>query len=101
MSREHLDYKPNKTTSTTKEPPVLPKSNIDTSNMTLRQKLKVLNELVVDSLIEGVSTGMIKPMELQGAITLLKNNKEVEDRKEHSESDLIDSLIEDKRLTYN
>jgi hypothetical protein len=70
---------------------------MDTSKMTLRQKLEILNELVVDSLIEGISSGSIKPMELQGAITLLKNNKVVEDRKEESDSDLIDSLIESKK----
>lgn len=65
--------------------------------MTLSQKLAKLNELVVDSLIEGIEDGDIKPMELQGAITLLKNNKVVQEKKEHSESELIDELLEETK----
>jgi len=49
--------------------------DIDTSTLSLEEKLVVLNELVVDSLIEGIQEGKIKPIELQGAITMLKNNK--------------------------
>jgi len=61
--------------------------------MTLSEKLAKLNELVIDSLIEGIEEGDIKPMELQGAITLLKNNKVVQERQEESEADVIDSLV--------
>jgi hypothetical protein len=62
-------------------------------NLTLAQKLSKLNELVVDNLIEGIENGDIKPMEMQGAITLLKNNKVVQERQEESEADVIDSLV--------
>lgn len=62
---------------------------------TLADKLARLNILVIDSLIEGIESGDIKPMELQGAITLLKNNKVVQEKKEHSESDLLDGLVEE------
>ena len=61
--------------------------------MTLSEKLAKLNELVIDSLIEGIEEGDIKPMELQGAITLLKKNKVVQERQEESEADVIDSLV--------
>jgi hypothetical protein len=97
MTREHLDYKPNKTTSTTKEPSVLPKSKVNTSTMTLRQKLETLNELLVDACIDNLQSGYIKPNDLGAIVTLLKNNKVVEEAREHSESDLIDSLIESKK----
>jgi len=63
-------------------------------HMNLDQKLKMLNELVIDSLIAGIEAGEIRPLELQGAITLLKNNKIIQENKPHSEADIIDELIE-------
>lgn len=63
-------------------------------HMKLEDKLKLLNELVIDSLIEGIEAGEIKPLEMQGAITLLKNNKVVQETKSHSEADVIEGLIE-------
>lgn len=90
MNKEHLDNEPenkdNKKTKTRK----------DTSNMTLRQKLETLNELLVDACIDNLQSGYIKPNDLGAIVTLLKNNKVVEEAREHSEADLIDSLIDKK-----
>lgn len=96
MSREHLDYKPENNTNT-KEHTAPSKPKVNTSTMTLRQKLETLNELLVDACIDNLQSGYIKPNDLGAIVTLLKNNKVVEEAREHSESDLIDSLIEDKK----
>jgi len=66
---------------------------IDTSNMTLRQKLELLNELLVDTCIENMQNNKMKPNDLGSIVTLLRNNKVVEEKREISESDIIDSLI--------
>ncbi len=65
--------------------------------MTLRQKLEALNELLVDACIENLSSGKIKPNDLGAIVTLLKNNKVIEEKREVTESDLIEELIEDAR----
>lgn len=66
---------------------------INTDGMNLRQKLETLNELLVDACIDNLQSKMIKPNDLGAIVTLLKNNKVVEEKREHSESDLIDSLV--------
>ena len=63
--------------------------------MTTAKKLKQLNELLIDAYIDKLSSGSLGNNELGGIVTLLKNNKVVEEKKEHSESDLIDELIEE------
>lgn len=65
--------------------------------LTRSQKFELLQDLVLDSYIDALQTGGIKPMELAPIVTLLKNNKVVQEKQETSESDLIDSLIEDKK----
>ena len=60
---------------------------------TLRQKLEMLNELLVDACIENLQDGNLRPNDLGSIVTLLKNNKVVEEKREISESDLIDELI--------
>lgn len=90
MEREHLDYKKPKK----EQEPISTKPKVNTSAMTLRQKLETLNELLVDACIDNLQSGYIKPNDLGAIVTLLKNNKVVEEKRELSESDLIDSLIE-------
>lgn len=67
----------------------------DTTGKTLRQKLEMLNELLVDECIDNLAMGKMKPNDLGAIVTLLKNNKVVEEKRELSESDIIDDLIED------
>ena len=69
------------------------KPKFDTSKLTLRQKLEVLNELLVDTCIDNLSSGFVKPNDLGAIVTLLKNNKVVEEKREESESDIIEDLI--------
>lgn len=64
--------------------------------MTLRQKLEKLNELLIDKCIDMIEEGELKPTDLGSIVTLLKNNKVIEEKRELSEADLIDSLIEKK-----
>lgn len=71
----------------------LNKKKYDTTGKTLRQKLEILNELLVDECIDNLSSGKMKPNDLGAIVTLLKNNKVVELDREESESDVIDSLI--------
>ena len=65
--------------------------------LTRSQKFEMLQDLVLDSYIDALRTGGIKPMELAPIVTLLKNNKVVQEKQEHSESDLIDDLVDDPR----
>ena len=65
--------------------------------MTRREKLEKLNDLVIDEAINQLESGEVSLKDLNSIITLLKNNKVVEEKVEHSESDLIDTLIEDKK----
>lgn len=59
-------------------------------------KLARLNELVIDKYISEIEKNEdLRLTDIQGAITLLKNNKVVEDKKIFSESDLIDELIDE------
>ena len=62
-------------------------------NLTLRQKLELLNELLVDTCIENLESNKMKPNDLGSIVSLLKNNKVVELTPPHDESDLIDSLV--------
>ena len=72
------------------------KSKYNTTDKTLRQKLEILNELLVDECIDNLSTGKIRPNDLGAIVTLLKNNKVVELEREESESDIIEDLIKRK-----
>lgn len=59
------------------------------------KKLKMLDDLLLDSYINAMEEGNLKPLELGAVVTYLKNNKEVAEKKEHSEADLIDELVEE------
>lgn len=74
-----------------------PSKTVDIIDMPLRQKLEILNELTVDACIDNLVSGKIKQNDLGSIITLLKNNKVVEEKREVSEHDVIDGLIEDKK----
>lgn len=64
--------------------------------MHITAKLARLNELVIDKYISEIEKNEdLRLTDIQGAITLLKNNKVVEDKKIFSESDLIDELIDE------
>lgn len=90
MEYGHLDDSPENPMGSTG-------SSKSTSGMSLREKLETLNELLVDACIKNLSSGKIKPNDLGAIVTLLKNNKVVEERREISESDEIDDLIEKGR----
>lgn len=101
---QHLDYKPKRNTNSEKEhsvPSLSTKPKLNTSTMTLRQKLETLNELLVDACIDNLQGGQIKPNDLGAIVTLLKNNKVVEEKRELSESDFLDTLIVSKKDENN
>ena len=101
---QHLDYKPKRNTNSEKEhsvPPLATKPKLNTSTMTLRKKLETLNELLVDACIDNLQGGQIKPNDLGAIVTLLKNNKVVEEKRELSESDFLDTLIVSKKDENN
>lgn len=72
------------------------KSKYNTTDKTLRQKLEILNELLVDECINNLSSGKIRPNDLGAIVTLLKNNKVVELTPPHDEAELIEDLIKRK-----
>ena len=59
------------------------------------EKLNKLQDLVIDKYIQALEDNEIDAKDLGSVITLLKNNKVVEDKKIFSESDLIDELIDE------
>jgi hypothetical protein len=59
------------------------------------EKLNKLQDLVIDKYIQALEDNEIDAKDLGSVITLLKNNKVVEDKKIFSESDLIDGLIDE------
>lgn len=63
--------------------------------MTKSEKLRVLDSLLLDSYIDAMKDGTLKPMELGAIVSYLKMNKEVAEKKEFSESDLIESLVDE------
>ncbi len=63
--------------------------------LTKAKKLKMLDDLLLDSYINAMEEGNLKPLELGAVVTYLKNNKEVAEKQEHSEADLIDELVEE------
>ncbi len=65
--------------------------------MTIRQKLEKLNGLVIDEAINQLENGEVGLRDLASIITLLRNNKVIEEKVELLESDLIDTLVENKK----
>lgn len=63
--------------------------------MNKQRKLELLDELLLDTYIDALKDGEIKPSDLGNIVSYLKNNKMVEDKKVHSESDVIDGLIDE------
>lgn len=63
------------------------------TNTKLRAKLERLNELLIDRCIENLESGKVKPNDLGAIVTLLKNNKVIEERREITESEILDGLI--------
>lgn len=90
-SKEHLG------SSTSNDNSLDDKLQSELNSMPLRAKLEMLNELLVDTCIMNMRSGRMKLNDLGSIVTLLKNNKVVEEKREHSESDLIDSLVEPKK----
>ena len=91
-----LDDKPSKREfkSSKSKSPEEPKEMKRYPDLTKSKKLKMLDDLLLDSYINAMEEGNLKPLELGAVVTYLKNNKEVAEKKEHSESDLIDELVE-------
>lgn len=92
MLYEELTSKPESNTKKDKNTNKI-KPDLDISSMTLRSKLELLNELLIDTCIDNLNNNRLKPNDLASIVVLLKNNKVVEEKREHSESDLIDSLV--------
>lgn len=92
MLYEELTSKPESNTKKDKNTNKI-KPELDLSSMTLRSKLELLNELLIDTCIDNLNNNRLKPNDLASIVVLLKNNKVVEEKREHSESDLIDSLV--------
>ncbi len=67
--------------------------------MTRGEKFEMLQDLVLNSYIESLENGELKPMELAPIVTLLKNNKVIQEKAaEETESDVIDGIMkEDKK----
>lgn len=66
------------------------------SKMSLRAKLSHINTLVADTYIIALENNELKPMELQSAISFLKNNQEVSEKpKGLSQAEEIDNLVEE------
>lgn len=65
------------------------------SKLSKAEKLKLLDENLLDSYIIAMESGDLKPMELGAVVTYLKNNKEIAEKKEHSEADLITELVQE------
>ena len=63
-------------------------------NTKLRAKLERLNELLIDRCIDNLESGKVKPNDLGAIVTLLKNNKVIEERREITESEILDGLID-------
>lgn len=63
--------------------------------MSKSQKLKMLDDKLLDSYIIAMDDGDLKPLELGAVVTYLKNNKEVAEKKEHDEAELIDELVDE------
>ena len=63
--------------------------------MTRLDKLNLLQDLVLDTYIEALKEGELKAMELAPIVTLLKNNKILEDKKITPESEVIEGLVEE------
>ena len=54
--------------------------------MTRRERLEKLNDLVIDTAIEELEAGNVGVKDLNAIITLLKNNKVLDEHKELTES---------------
>jgi len=63
--------------------------------MTRRERLEKLNDLVIDIAIKELEANNVGVKDLNAIITLLKNNKVLDEHKELTESDIVDSLVED------
>lgn len=68
---------------------------MENKNITRAQKFELLQDMVLDTYIEALANNELKAMELAPIVTMLKNNKVVQEKKEHSEADLIDELVEE------
>ena len=64
-------------------------------DMNLTEMLVELNTEVIKDCLVRVRSGELEKGELGSIITLLKNNKIVEDKKIDSEADLIDELVDE------
>jgi len=66
---------------------------MELGKMTRSQKFERLQDLVLDTYLDALDNGELKAMELAPIVTMLKNNKVVQERQEESEADVIDSLV--------
>ena len=68
---------------------------VELSTMSKAKKLALMDGLLLDTYITTLFTGQLKANDLGAVVTYLKNNKEIAEKKEHSEADLIDELVEE------
>jgi len=62
-----------------------------------REKLERLNDLVIDTAIAQLEAEEVGIKDLGSIITLLKNNSVIDEQKQYSEAEFIDSLVVDKK----
>ena len=62
--------------------------------MSKAEKLKKMDNLLLDTYILAMEDGQLKANDLGAVVTYLKNNKEIAEKKEHSEADTIAGLVE-------
>lgn len=62
---------------------------------TLDEDLQEIQKLVAKKIRRGLEDDEIEFRDLGSVLGFLKNNKMVQDKKVHSEADLIDELIDD------
>lgn len=70
---------------------------MNTKGMTRQQKFERLQDLVLDTYLEALEGGKISPHELGPIVTMLKNNKVIQEKQEYSESDFIETLVEEPK----
>jgi len=65
----------------------------DLDRMTVTEMLEELNKELIKDCLRKVREDGLDRGDLGSITTLLKNNKVVQEKKEHSESDLIEELV--------
>lgn len=97
MEKNHLDDTPEVTDVTSEEylkAHELSELRKKLPKMSKAEKLRMMDDLLLDTYITTMFDGQLKANDLGAVVTYLKNNKEVAEKKEESIHDEIDSMVE-------